>query len=497
MKNKKKKKEGKYSSKLTLQEIHQYDMIGDINYDQDFLEMFSDRMIHDLVKIKDSDVSDNQAKADAVLKYMSSYGFVEIDLGTNIYVMAHHQYPGVVFKIALDDCGVADNFNDEWLQGYIPNLVNVLMIHPSGMVSVQERKVIFRQKSRINMFMNEILAMLRRLSNQFVLVDVSPESFRNYYIDRDGTVGLADASDLYLIPENYNIFKCRNIIGCKPNGKSIYCGGKLVYDDIYSQLICKKCGRVCNPWTLRRSKKEELEMCIISPGLTKQEWDDVNREAREIRRLSRSIEPGTNLNDALTKIRKKIAEERERKEQGTVVVHGDEMVSYSPNDFVENDEDDDSLDEQDDLYTNDEMLSDPDESDDQVTHGNNDQFSIMIDENKRMIDNQVYTRHHMNDSNEENHDVSDQVVSAISQRMGDGDCDVVIKYDDDGSPAIYVTTNTRNLTETLTTIGPNLYLSNDGGEEYTQVLTSKLLAKFISAQLDAMKEDGVWPNNEN
>ena len=37
------------------------------------------------------------------------------------------------------------------------------------------------------------------------------------------------------------------------------------------------------------------------------------------------------------------------KEQGTVVVHGDEMVSYSPNDFVENDEDDDSLDEQDDL----------------------------------------------------------------------------------------------------------------------------------------------------
>lgn len=474
MKNKKQKKEGKYSSKLTLQEIHQYDMIGDIDYDQDFLEMFSDRMIRDLVKIKDSDVSDNQAKADAVLEYMNPYGFVEIDLGTNIYVMAHHRYQGVVFKIALDDCGVADNFNDEWLQGYIPNLVNVLMLHPSGMVSVQERKVIFRQKSRINIFMNDILAMLRRLSNQFVLVDVSPESFRNYYIDRDGTVGLADASDLYLIPENYNIFKCRNIVGCKPNGKSIYCGGKLVYNDIYSELVCKKCGRVCNPWTLRRSKKEELEMCIISPGLTKQEWDAVNAEAREIRRLSRSIAPGTNLNDALTEIRKKIAEDRTRKDQGTVVVRGNELVSYSANSSEYDEESSSSqYDSGIELEMNDEIEeSDQDASECDI------QNSITIDSD-RMV----------------SRDISNQVVNAISQRMGDGDCDVVVKYDDDGAPAIYVTTNTGNLAETLTTVGPNLYLSNDGGEEYTQVLSSKLLAEFINAQVNVMKEDGVWSND--
>ena len=81
-------------------------------------------MIHDLYTIMRS-CSDNQLKADYIEKELKYYGFEPVGLGTNIFTMSNPVYPGVVFKIALDDCGIADNFNDCILQDVVPRYVKV------------------------------------------------------------------------------------------------------------------------------------------------------------------------------------------------------------------------------------------------------------------------------------------------------------------------------------------------------------------------------------
>lgn len=446
------KKGAQYSRRLTQFEIEQYDAIGQVDFEQDHLEIFTDRIIRDLIKIKDSKVSDNQAKADAIQKYLQPFGFVEIDLGTNIYVMAHYDYPGVVFKFALDDNGVADNFNDEWLQDYIPELAPVIALHPSGMISVQERKVIFRERSRINMFLGDILDLLRRLSKMFVLVDVSPLSIRNYYIDRDGTIGFADASDLYLIPENYNIFKCRNTVDVKSNGKPIYCGGTLKYDDIYSSMICKKCGKVYNPWSLRRSKKEEIKMLLVSPGMTKEEWESINSQGRTIRRLSRTLGPDVDIDVGLRQIMDQIHKTQddpnEDDEKGSIVIRGDEVLQSSS--------------------------SGPFDIDDSVSVTTEGDLDSEVSEDSVEIQT-----------------VSEHIARAIFEKMEGCDCQVEVK-NSDGNPGIYLTLNSPDLEETLKESGPDIFLSNNGGREYTKVITSAALASAVRTQVEELAADGLW-----
>lgn len=467
MKKNKKKKGDKYSTRLILDEIRQYEAIGDIDYSQDFLEMISDRMIQDLIKIKDSKVSDNQAKADAIGEYLGTYGFVELDLGTNIYVMAHHRYPGVVFKIALDDCGVADNFNDNWLQDYIPNLVPVLALHPSGMISVQERKVILKKRFRTSMFMPEILEMLRELSKRFVLVDVSPKSMRNFYIDRDGTIGLADASDLFLIPENYDIFRCENIVGVKQNGKTIKCHGKLKYDDIYYELVCQKCGKHYNPWSLRRSKKEEIGMCLISPGLTAQEWAEVNAEGRLIRKICKTLDQSLSVNEMLKIAREKI--EKMKSERGTVVIRGDEVIGEDSK------EDEDPA---------------PDTSS-ETTVPESEWRAVPVEEMEKVVSADIDVGY--SDGSVSHFDVGAEAANRLKfSIMMDGDCFVETRGEDATDRSIYLTVKSKDFIEVLKAAGPSVYLSIDGGESYTLVVTPEILANLIEFQTSRMEEEGTW-----
>ena len=273
----KKKRKEKLSDFLTSEQKLKYRQIGFPDPSQNWLELFTDDVIHDLYTIMRS-CSDNQLKADYIEKELKYYGFEPVGLGTNIFTMSNPVYPGVVFKIALDDCGIADNFNDCILQDVVPRYVKVFARHPSSIVSVQQRGVL-PTAQQMMLIRPQILALLKELSKHFLIVDLSPSMFLNYIIDRDGKFLIADGSDLYPLHQIKDKIRCKRLVGQhQKTGKLKYCGGSLHYNDDYSRLVCDKCGKEYIPSQFR-PKKEAIKMQrFMFDGFTEEEREELEKQ---------------------------------------------------------------------------------------------------------------------------------------------------------------------------------------------------------------------------
>lgn len=297
------KKKNKYeqdpyalSLKLDQRIRSAYERIGKPDPTQNYLEIFTPTLISDLYQIMTS-CSDNQTKAGYVLDLMKNFGFTDRDggLGTNIAVLTNPAYPGVVFKIALDEFGIADNFNDVILQKYVPRYARVYARDNSGIVSVQEWYFPMRSEY-IDYYHDDILKFLKRLSEYFLVADLSLRSFLNYGIDRNGKFILIDGSDLYPLSQFPEELTCPTPVGAKKNGHIKRCGGKLKYDDDFYYMICSKCGSRFLPIELR-PKKEVNAVNILSDGYSaemREELDVLMLLARKCRE-ELQLEPGEKL----------------------------------------------------------------------------------------------------------------------------------------------------------------------------------------------------------
>lgn len=297
---KKKKKYGQdsytLSPKLDQRIRSAYERIGKPDPTQNYLEIFTPTLISDLYQIMTS-CSDNQTKAGYVLDLMKNFGFTDRDggLGTNIAVLTNPAYPGVVFKIALDEFGIADNFNDVILQKYVPRYARVYARDNSGIVSVQEWYFPMRSEY-IDYYHDDILKFLKRLSEYFLVADLSLRSFLNYGIDRNGKFILIDGSDLYPLSQFPEELTCPTPVGAKKNGHIKRCGGKLKYDDDFYYMTCSKCGSRFLPIELR-PKKEVNAVNILSDGYSaemREELDVLMLLARKCRE-ELQLEPGEKL----------------------------------------------------------------------------------------------------------------------------------------------------------------------------------------------------------
>lgn len=260
MGNKKKlKKKGgryKYSKILTPDQIKNYERFGEPDLSQDWLELFTPEMYDDIRTIMTS-CSDNQQKAEYIEKEWSDLGFETVGLGTNILTMAHSYYPGVVFKVALDENGIADNFNDFQLSKCIGKFNRVYSRDPAALISVQERLVL-PTPYQMDMFMPEILSILSDLSKYFLIADLSPDMRLNYGVTRDGEIKIIDGSDLYPLSQMKEFPpRCKRIVGeHKHTGEPKYCGNKLKYSKDFKYFICNECG--AKYMTLEMRPKKEV-----------------------------------------------------------------------------------------------------------------------------------------------------------------------------------------------------------------------------------------------
>lgn len=254
--------------RLLKSEYDKYLSIGEPDYSQNWLELFTPTIISDLFTIMGS-CSDNQQKSDYVQSELGQYGFEPLGLGTNVYAMWHPGYPGVAFKVALDSAGLADNYNDEVLYELINKILadvgkklrytKPLMRHPTGIVSVQERKVLVATQDRMDSFRGSILKTLQLLAHDFLIVDMSPTLFQfNYGIERNGDWCFIDASDLYPLKNLDKKLRCTKALGSdRKTGGIVRCHGPLRYTDDFSAIVCDRCGKEYIPSEFRPNDKEE------------------------------------------------------------------------------------------------------------------------------------------------------------------------------------------------------------------------------------------------
>lgn len=268
--------------KLLKAEVEKYKAIGVMDRSQNWLELFTPTVVSDLFTIMHS-CSDNQLKASYIRQELSYYGFEEVGLGTNIYTMANPAYPGVVFKFALDDNGMADNFNDAILEQMVNEHLGkrrytaTVARHPSGIVSVQQRKVVISDQDRMDTYRASILKALKKLSEIFLIVDLSPTHYHlNYGIDRNGDWCFVDASDLYPLENIKKKVRCQKAVGYNEKKHEVVrCGGLLRYNADFSAIVCSRCGMEFLPLEIRPKDKEGKGKMVYSMT------DGVHPEDRE------------------------------------------------------------------------------------------------------------------------------------------------------------------------------------------------------------------------
>lgn len=275
--------------KLSGDELKRYREYGEIDFSQNWLELFTPSVVSKLFEIMDSG-SNNVEKAHQYDEYLGEFGFLTVGLGTNIYTMANPAYPGVVFKIAVDTNGLADNANDVILckavnqylvdNGERPRYTQVLAKHPTNIVSVQERKIVISQRVRMQPFAADILRVLRIIASEYMIIDLTPLDYPlNYGIDRDGDWCFVDASDLFPIKKLKKPLRCVKEIGYNEEKHKVkICGGKLRYLKDFSRIVCKECGMEYFPAELRPIVKREDEMSFktFSDGTSEVEREELN-----------------------------------------------------------------------------------------------------------------------------------------------------------------------------------------------------------------------------
>ena len=281
--------------KLSSDELKRYREYGNIDFSQNWLELFTPSVVSKLFEIMDSG-SNNVEKAHQYDEYLGEFGFLTVGLGTNIYTMANPAYPGVVFKIAVDTNGLADNANDVILckavnqylvdHGERPRYTQVLAKHPTNIVSVQERKIVISQRVRMQPFAADILRVLRIIASEYMIIDLTPLDYPlNYGIDRDGEWCFVDASDLFPIKKLKKPLRCIKEIGYNEEKHKVkICGGKLRYLKDFSRIVCKECGMKYFPAELRPIVKREDEMSFktFSDGTSEVEREELNALEMEV-----------------------------------------------------------------------------------------------------------------------------------------------------------------------------------------------------------------------
>lgn len=254
--------------------------VGIPDLSQNHLELFSPGVVAHLFRIMHS-CSDNTKKAKEVERYLDPFGFKMLGEGTNIVVLTNDIYPGVVFKIALDPYGIADNFNDLNFCQTIPRYAKVFARDHTCIVTVQERYYVM-DLDLIGYYREPIIKFLNQLKDKYLIADLSPKNILNYGIDRKGRFVIIDGSDLFPLSQmKGKELRCNRVVKYgKKNKPDVLCGGKIVYNEDFSECICKKCKRVTIPIGLRPRKEVEKLSRMLLDGTTEEEREEMNRKVK-------------------------------------------------------------------------------------------------------------------------------------------------------------------------------------------------------------------------
>ena len=197
------------------------------------MEDFTEKDLDYIYELMNSPYFDNNNdKADALLHEFRDKGFIELAPATNRYALLKGKY---VYKIAMDEYGMADNLNEfeltEELQPFVTKTYET-----NGLITIAEYVNLITQKEFEESIPN-IRAILRELfENGYIFSDIGTISrnFTNW--------GFRDDDSMVILDYGYVWRKDPKLMFCETMG----CGGRLEYTENFDMLYCTTCGRKYN-----------------------------------------------------------------------------------------------------------------------------------------------------------------------------------------------------------------------------------------------------------
>ena len=212
-------------------------------------ELFSEELLLGMEKVMNNpEYTNNNQKVEANLLLLKDIGATYIASGTNRMAVLISKY---IYKIALDSFGVRDNWTEcEMSKRAQPWVTKTYECN--GLVAVAEY-VNLISKEEFQDSKENIAGILEILSEDYLFCDISTtgKNWCNFGHRTNGDIVILDYGYLYPIDEK--IMHCRK------------CGGKLVWNKNFTQLICAKCSKAHDPIEIRdRMKKKETDFAKLS-----------------------------------------------------------------------------------------------------------------------------------------------------------------------------------------------------------------------------------------
>lgn len=207
-------------------------------------ELFSEEVLQKIWEIqRDPNISNNNKKVRQILFLLKDLGFTEIGPGTNRLTVRNKDY---VFKIALDNYGIRDNWTEfdysQELQPYVTKTYEC-----NGIVAVAEYVNLMTQDEFIESKQN-IRNILEILSKDYLFCDMGTisKNFTNFGYRNNDEIVILDYG--YIYPLDRKIMYCTK------------CGNALKWNNDYSKLVCGRCGKLFDPIEVRdRMWKDEKD----------------------------------------------------------------------------------------------------------------------------------------------------------------------------------------------------------------------------------------------
>jgi len=205
----------------------------------------------------DVTIADNNTKVDLMVSVLDKYNidYTELGPGTNRYAIL---IDGFVFKIAMDEYGIKDNWSEfaiaKELQPYVTKTYEC-----NGLIVVAEYVTVISKEEFMDK-KDKIRQILSYLAQGYIMGDVGTisKNFMNWGYRDDGQLVILDFAYIYKIKGDEMI--CGGL-----NANGDMCEEFLEYDENFYKLTCPKCRKSYTFYDIRRRidpkyEKKEIDM---------------------------------------------------------------------------------------------------------------------------------------------------------------------------------------------------------------------------------------------
>jgi predicted RNA-binding Zn-ribbon protein involved in translation (DUF1610 family) len=205
-------------------------------------ELYSEKRLQEIEDIRlDPMFPDNNKRIDAILHLMRDMDVTFIASGTN---RMSYLLDGYIHKVAMDSFGVNDNWNEFKVSPLVQPWVTKTY-ECNGLICVAEYVNLFTKQEFVDS-REHIREILKVISEDWWFCDMGlvAKNYTNFGYDDDDNIKILD----YAYMERID----RKIMNCRA------CGHPLKWNNMFTTLVCSKCGREHDPIELRdRMRKDE------------------------------------------------------------------------------------------------------------------------------------------------------------------------------------------------------------------------------------------------